>query len=169
MGWMFFRSFPSCCGVCSCVPRVSRGSFELCPSGKWKMEIPGRILKIFAYCTNLAKEFLIFLNSLVQFASVGFCLETSCKELQLPASDFQILSLYILKSVNAILEACSLWTPSELLGGPSKKKQPALASTFLLCLDFAKFQANTRTLVTCQTQRKALHLSWVFGAPSSHY
>ena len=73
----------------------------------------------FAYCTN--RLFLIFLNRLLQFASVGFCLESSRRELQLPASDLQILSLHVLKSVNVISEACCLRIPSERLWDSPKR------------------------------------------------
>lgn len=69
------------------------------------------------YCTN---RLFLFLNCLLQFASVGFCLENSCRELQLPASDLQILSLHVLKSVRVISEACSLRSPSAPSWGPSK-------------------------------------------------
>ena len=99
---MVLGSVPSCCGDCSCALYVSEGSFELCPKGKWKVEISGRNFLKIAYCTN---RLFVFLNCLLQFASVGFCLENSCRELQLPGSDFQILSLHILKSVRVISEA----------------------------------------------------------------
>ena len=97
---MVLGSVPSCCGDCSCALYVSEGSFELCPKGKWKVEISGRNFLKIAYCTN---RLFLFLNCLLQFASVGFCLENSCRELQLPGSDFQILSLhrtYVFPSTN---------------------------------------------------------------------
>lgn len=135
-------------------------------NGKWKF-LEGFLKFCLLYKFN--QTVLIFLNSLLQFAFVSFCLETSCRELQLPASDFQILSLHILKSVNVILESCSLWTPSEVLWGPSKRNSLPwpLLSYSVLILQSSKKTQELWYLV--RTQRKVLHLFQVFGAPSSHY
>lgn len=142
---------------------------------EWEMENENPWKDVFVFFSNLPivqiqpnRLFLVFLNSLLQFASVDFCLESSCRELKLPASDFQILSLHILKSVTVILESCSLRVPPELLWTPSKgiTLPWLLLSCSVLVLQNFK---QIRIMVPCQTQRKALHLSQVFRAPGSHY
>lgn len=143
------------------VSYVSEGRFELCrnANGKWKF-----LEGIFKICLLYKQTFLdFFLNCLLQFASVGFCLESSCRELQLPASALQILSLHILKSVNVISEACCLRIPSERLWDPPKRNSlpwPPLPCSVL------NLQSSKQTQELWYLVR---HRGRLYICPSSHY